>query len=55
MEHIAHDILAPKTFNNFVPIPTQENNNTLLWFLGGITLLGLTLYIYRDTKKEKDS
>lgn len=55
MEQIAHDILAPKAFNNFTPIPTQEKNNTLLWFLGGLTVLGLGLYVYHSTKEEKES
>ena len=55
MEQIAHDILEPKAFNNFTPDPTQEKNNTLMWFVGGITLLGLAISIYRNTKKEKNS
>jgi len=55
MEQIAHDILEPKAFDNFTPDPTQEKNNTLLWFVGGITLLGLAISIYRNTKKEKNS
>ena len=55
MEQIAHDILAPERFNNFTPDPTQEKNNTLLWLVGGITLLGLAISIYRNTKKENNS
>jgi hypothetical protein len=55
MEQIAHDILAPQTFNNFTPIPTQQKSNKLLWVCGGIALLGLGLYIYINKKKEKNS
>ena len=55
MEQIAHDILAPERFNNYTPIPTQNKINTLLWFFGGITLLGLAISLYHNTKKEKDS
>ena len=55
MEQIAHDILEPKAFDNFTPDPTQEKNNTLLLFVGGIALLGLAISLYRNTKKEKDS
>ena len=55
MEQIAHDILAPERFDNFTPDPTQEKNNTLLWFVGGITLLGFAISLYHNTKKEKDS
>ena len=55
MEQIAHDILAPERFNNYTPIPTQKKINTLLWFVGGITLLGLAISLYHNTKKEKDS
>ena len=55
MEQIVHDILAPERFDNFTPDPTQEKNNNLVWLVGGITLLGLAISLYHNTKKEKDS
>ena len=54
MEQISHDILAPERFDNFTPDPTQEKNNTLLLFVGGIALLGLAISLYRNTKKENN-
>jgi len=52
MDQITLSRLSPETFESFTPQPTQIRNNKIMWWIGGLTLLGIGIYLYRKNKKE---